>query len=141
MIKKIVFDGNDGTGKSFRLNEMKKIFPTLEYEDRGIFSEMTLNENIFKKVENSDTNAVCDKVKELYKFYNHIAEDSTTLYIICDTTPEICQKRISARGDSLDEEYHRMEDLIKFRERFNVLYYFVKELPNVMMVDTSDDII
>ena len=43
MIKKIVFDGHDGVGKSTRIEEMKKLFPGVEFSDRGIFSEATMN--------------------------------------------------------------------------------------------------
>jgi hypothetical protein len=48
MIRKIEVDGNDGTGKSYRIEKMKELFPGLVYYDRGIFSKATLNEKLFQ---------------------------------------------------------------------------------------------
>lgn len=44
-----------------------------------------------------------------------------TCYILLDTYPEQCQERIIERGDSIDEPYHNMADLIKFQKRFHML--------------------
>ena len=49
MIEKIVIDGNDGTGKTTRLVQLKKMFPNIKYEDRGIFSKMTLIDELFNR--------------------------------------------------------------------------------------------
>ena len=130
MIKKIIFDGNDGTGKTTRLVQLKKLFPNIEYKDRGIFSKMTLVDELFSENEERD---------ELRKnFYDEIKKNSTTLYIICKATSEVCQKRILERGDSIDEEFHTLADLNKYNSRFDVLVDIVKDLPNVMVVDTSE---
>ncbi|MBO6255035.1 MAG: hypothetical protein J6O49_15545 [Bacteroidaceae bacterium] len=129
MIKKIVFDGHDGVGKSTRIEEMKKLFPGLEYSDRGIFSEATMN----FKVEGEN-----EWYPEKEKFYTTVRTNTDTLYIILDATPEECQRRILARGGHIDCEFHNMHDLVMYRRRFKVLLDMVKDLPNVMVIDTTE---
>ena len=133
MIKKIVVDGNDGTGKSTRVAELRKLFPGIRIEDRGIFSKATLDENLFDEQKN-DT-FFCTTPRE--RFYNSIRLDKTTLYIILDAYIETCQERIKARGDSLDCEFHNKEDLAKYKERFEYLVNMCSNLPNVMLVYTD----
>ena len=133
MIKKIVIDGNDGTGKTFRVNLLRKMFPNIEIEDRGIFSDKTLDDILF------DYNNASSIIRRK-NFVNSIEEQKDTLFIICDTSVETCQKRISERGDSLEEEYHNKKDLIKYRKRFMLLAELCSELPNVMFVDTDEDL-
>lgn len=125
MIKKIVVDGNDGTGKSYRIEQLKKIFPGIEFEDRGIFSKATLNESLFT------LESIKDFVKARDEFIDYIKNNEDTLYIIVDASAETCQKRILERGDSLEEEYHTKEDLEKFRKRFLYLVDLVKDVPNI----------
>ena len=133
MIKKIVIDGNDGTGKTFRVNLLRKMFPNIEIEDRGIFSDKTLDDCLF------DYNKA-SSINHRKNFVNSIEEQKDTLFIICDASVETCQKRISKRGDSLEEEYHNKKDLIKYRKRFMLLAELCSELPNVMFVDTDEDL-
>lgn len=130
MIEKIVIDGNDGTGKTTRLVQLKKMFPNIKYEDRGIFSKMTLIDELFNRNKNYVTLS--------RKFYESIKQESSTLYIICRASSEICQKRILERGDSIEEEFHTLDDLNKYNQRFDDLIDIVKDLPNVMVVDTSN---
>lgn len=130
MIEKIVIDGNDGTGKTTRLVQLKKMFPNIKYEDRGIFSKMTLIDELFNRNKNYVTLS--------RKFYESIKQDSSTLYIICRASSEICQKRILERGDSIEEEFHTLDDLNKYNQRFDDLIDIVKDLPNIMVVDTSN---
>ena len=130
MIKKIIFDGNDGTGKTTRLVQLKKLFPNIEYKDRGIFSKMTLVDELFSENE--------EREELSQKFYDDIQQDTTTLYVICKASSEVCQKRILERGDSIDEEFHTLADLDKYNSRFDSLVDIVKDLPNVMVVDTSE---
>ena len=73
MIKRIIVDGNDGTGKTTRVNELKKLFPNITIEDRGIFSEATLDENIF--IKNNKT------WKYESKFYREIKRNNDIIYI------------------------------------------------------------
>lgn len=133
MIKKIIIDGNDGTGKTFRVNLLRKMFPNIEIEDRGIFSDKTLDDKLF------DYNKAFS-INHRKNFVNSIEEQKDTLFIICDASVETCQKRISERGDSLEEEYHNKKDLIKYRKRFMLLAELCSELPNVMFVDTDEDL-
>jgi thymidylate kinase len=130
MIKKIVFDGHDGVGKTTRIEEMKKLFPGVEFSDRGIFSDTTMNKDIFDE-------KLPDRLKHIEKFYNTIKENKETLYIILDAKPEECQKRILARGGHIDCEFHNMHDLVMYRERFKILVDLVSDLPNVMYVKTD----
>lgn len=134
MIRKIVVDGNDGTGKSYRIEQLKKVFPGIEFEDRGIFSKATLNESLFT------LESIKDFVKERDEFIDYIKNNEDTLYIIVDASVETCQKRILERGDSLEEEYHTKEDLEKFRKRFLYLVDLVKDVPNIsniMLINTD----
>lgn len=129
MIEKIIIDGNDGTGKTTRLVQLKRIFPNIKYEDRGIFSKMTLVDELFNKTGNYD------EIQK--KFHEDVQKDSSTLYIICRASSEVCQKRILERGDSIEEEFHTLDDLNKYNNRFDILVDIVKDLPNVMVVDTT----
>ncbi len=131
MIKKVVFDGHDGVGKTTRIEEMKKLFPGLEFSDRGIFSEMTMKDELF------DEKNTKSRVDKRIEFFNTIKENSDTLYIILDAKPEECQRRILARGGHIDCEFHNMHDLVMYRHRFNVLVSWVVELPNVMYIHTD----
>lgn len=131
MIKKVVFDGHDGVGKTTRIEEMKKLFPGLEFSDRGIFSEMTMKDELF------DEKNTKSRVNKRIEFFNTIKENSDTLYIILDAEPEECQRRILARGGHIDCEFHNMHDLVMYRHRFNVLVSWVVELPNVMYIHTD----
>ena len=131
MIKKIVIDGNDGTGKSVRVSVLKKHFPGIEIEDRGIFSEATLRDELFGDDKQSRRN--------LRNFiWSEVEEHPETLFIICDASIETCQKRILERGDSLDEEFHNEDDLRKYRARFLMLFEAAKKYPNIMFVNTDD---
>jgi thymidylate kinase len=132
MIKKIVFDGHDGVGKSTRIEEMKKLFPGIEFSDRGIFSEATMKNDFFDKDNKPEWKKVIVK-----DFYDTIKGNSDTLYIILDAEPEECQRRILARGGSIDCEFHNMHDLVMYRERFKVLVDLVNDLPNVMYIRTD----
>lgn len=129
MIEKIIIDGNDGTGKTTRLVQLKRMFPNIKYEDRGIFSKMTLVDELFNKTGNYD------EIQK--KFHKDVQKDSSTLYIICRASSEVCQKRILERGDSIEEEFHTLDDLNKYNNRFDILVDIVKDLPNVMVVDTT----
>ena len=131
MIKKVVFDGHDGVGKTTRIEEMKKLFPGLEFSDRGIFSEMTMKDELF------DEKNTKSRVDKRIEFFNTIKENSDTLYIILDAKPEECQRRILARGGHIDCEFHNMHDLVMYRHRFNVFVSWVVELPNVMYIHTD----
>lgn len=129
MIEKIIIDGNDGTGKTTRLVQLKRMFPNIKYEDRGIFSKMTLVDELFNRTGNYD------EIQK--KFHEDVQKDSSTLYIICRASSEVCQKRILERGDSIEEEFHTLDDLNKYNNRFDILVDIVKDLPNVMVVDTT----
>ena len=131
MIKKIVVDGNDGTGKSTRVNELRKLFPNIPIEDRGIFSEATLDEELFKPCKKNEVMSPAQ-----IEFRDKVAK-SNALYIITDADPETCQKRIIERGDSIDVEFHNMKDLKKYRKRFWQLINICDRLPNVMVVVTD----
>ena len=131
MIKKIVFDGNDGTGKTTRLEQLRKIFPEVEYADRDIFSKMTLVDDLFSEKRTYERDSL------RHDFYDTIKDNSSTLYVICRAEPEICQERIKLRGDSIEEEFHTMDDLVKYNERFDVLIDIVKDLPNVLIINTD----
>ena len=90
---------------------------------------MTLVDELFNRTGNYD------EIQK--KFYEDVQKDSSTLYIICRASSEVCQKRILERGDSIEEEFHTLDDLNKYNNRFDILVDIVKDLPNVMVVDTT----
>lgn len=108
----VEFDGNDGTGKTYVINLIKRYFTHCTFKDRGIFSKATL----------------LNKTSE-GKMYEYIDNniDRDTLYIILDDFPEHCQQKIQKRGDSLEEEFHTLEDLEYYRKLFMLLYNHCKE--------------
>ena len=136
MIKKIVVDGNDGTGKTYRIKLLEKLFPDVEIKDRGLFSEYTLKDEYFK-------GSISKKTKEVItswmSFKRLVSSYNDTLFIILDASPETCQRRISERGDSLEQEYHNMKDLKKYRKRFKRLVKYCEGLSNVVMINTDKD--
>lgn len=87
---KIVIDGNDGTGKSTLVKELKKLGH--DACDRGIPTKMTDD------------------------FSLKLAEDE--FYVILDASIAICQQRLQKAGKSLEEQYHNKKDLEKYRKRF-----------------------
>ena len=114
----VEIDGNDGTGKTYLINKLRdylfinfnydwKLNRDIVFEDRGVLSVATLSEEWNK--ETPDITRTCKLSTE------------NTIYILIDDTPVSCQKRIKERGDSIEEEYHTLDDLIKYRERFNKL--------------------
>lgn len=155
MIRKIVVDGNDGTGKTATINKLKSLFPGIEIQDRGLFSEATLNDELFKEYEeeskrrennpnlflnfgmNIDNQQVNKNIMNFLLSLSEIPE-CDTLFIICVADPEVCQQRIAARGDSIEEEYHTMEDLKKFDYRFRILCRLTDYKQNIMLVDTTN---
>lgn len=137
MIKKIVVDGNDGTGKTYRIKLLEKLFPGVEIKDRGLFSEYTLKEEYFKGNISKKTKEV---ITAKLNFKHIVSSHKDTLFIILDASPETCQKRISERGDSLEQEYHNMKDLKKYRKRFKRLVKYCDSLNNVIMINTDNDI-
>ena len=89
-MKKLVIDGNDGTGKTTLVKSLRDIGYVVS--DRGIPSLMT------------DGHSICIKEDELY--------------IILDTSVEVSQERLSVAGKNLTEQYHTVEDLTFYRKRF-----------------------
>ena len=126
---KFEIDGNDGTGKSFRAAMLRRLFPDIPVKDRGVFSEATLNESIFAH----DADAMAN-------FKNHILKNNDVVYIVCRCSIPKSQERILSRGGSLDEEFHTEADLKKYNERFDFLLDLVKDLPNVIRLNTDIDI-
>jgi thymidylate kinase len=126
---KFEIDGNDGTGKSFRAAMLKRIFPNIPIQDRGLFSEATLDERIFEH----DADAIA-------QFRNSILKNNDVIYIVCVCSIRKSQERILARGGSLEEEFHTEADLKKYNERFDILLELVKDLPNVIRLNTDVDI-
>lgn len=140
MIKKIIVDGNDGTGKSYRCELMRKMFPGISVCDRGLFSRYTLDDYAFNEFSRYNINSqeAMSKSLKFNIFRETIQNDNDTLYIILVADPEVCQERIKARGDSIEEKYHTLEDLKFYEDRFRTLIKFVEDLPNIMVIDTTD---
>lgn len=136
-IKRIEVDGNDGSGKTFRIGIIKNMFPNVEVVDRGLFSKYTLDE-FYPRLNGNEHHL------ELAAEFRHIVRESTdTLYVIMDCPIPTCQQRIKNRGDSLEDAYHTENALSLYEWRFRRLYSLVEDCPNVIMLDASrqlDDI-
>jgi thymidylate kinase len=87
---KICIDGNDGTGKTTLIAHLRKKYPNLEIQDRGLPTQLTIG----KDAEPAD------------------------LYIILSCKPEISQERLRLSGKSLDEYYHQYDNLVSFHKAF-----------------------
>lgn len=131
-IKRIEVDGNDGAGKSFRIQIIKKMFPTVEVVDRGLFSKYTLDE-YYPRLNGDESH-----LKRAAEFRHIVREESAdTLFIILDCPISVCQDRIMKRGDSLDTEFHSEDELAKYEWRFRRLYKLVEDCPNVIIIDAN----
>lgn len=107
----VEIDGNDGTGKTFLINEIKRQLTftgfkgNVKFNDRGVLSKATLADTWKDNPDNPNLAGLCKLNKD-------------TIYYLVDDVPIVCQNRIIERGDSIEEEFHTLEDLIKYRERF-----------------------
>ena len=86
----VVIDGNDGTGKSTLAEKLRA--KGYHVKDRGIPTKLTSNPEL--------------KV------------NSEEIYIILDVPVEVSRERLKKAGRDLNEEYHTVEDLTKYRNRF-----------------------
>lgn len=135
--KRIIIDGNDGTGKTTRVKCLQEVFNkyvgNVEILDRGPFSEATLNDNLF-----TPENLVWPN-SETWDFINKIRDDEDTFYVIIDLPVADCQSRIVDRGDSIDAPFHNYTDLCVYRERFQQLYRYLHEnkAENVIFIEST----
>lgn len=86
----IIIDGNDGTGKSTLVNSLRKMGYAVS--DRGIPSKMTLGEP-----------------------GNPNPHDA---YVILDAPIEVSRARLLKAGKDMNEEWHTVESLTHFRQKF-----------------------
>ncbi len=87
---RLVVDGNDGTGKSTLVRLLGE--QNIVAADRGLPTKMT------------DDPSIAPKPDEFY--------------IILDAPVEVCQQRLRLAGQNLGEQYHTVEDLTWYRQRF-----------------------
>lgn len=128
---KLVLDGNDGTGKSIRAKAIKDVLG-LEVSERGLLSKLTDCDEIFSPIENAPLS------QKAINYINEIKENQDTLYVILDAPVIKCQQHIIARGDSINIPYHNFKDLCYYRERFKLLYEFLKKqgITNITFIET-----
>ncbi len=89
-MKKIIVNGNNGTGKSTLVKALKK--KGYDAVDCKTPSEMTDNLNI--KLKNDE------------------------IYIILDANIKTCQNRLLEAGKSLDKQFNNKKDLTNYRTKF-----------------------
>lgn len=134
---KLVLDGNDGTGKTTRANAIREIMG-IEVNERGPLSRLTDCDELFglfsyKKEPIGYSETAIDAMDEMKR-------NTDTLYVILDSPVKTCQQNIISRGGSIEEKYHTFEDLCYYRERFRMLYDFLKKelkMPNVFFLETK----
>lgn len=136
LYKKLVLDGNDGTGKSSRAKAIQKVLG-IEVFERGPLSKLTDCDEIFSPYVKEGESI--ELSTEALEAINEIKNNTDTLYVILDAPVIKCQQHIVARGDSLDAPYHNFRDLYYYRERFKLLYDFLKKqhISNIFLVETK----
>jgi thymidylate kinase len=97
----IVVDGNDGTGKSTLVAELRR--RGLEATDRGLPTKMTDNPDV------------------------RPAAGDTNYYVILDLPIEISQERLVLAGKDLTEKYHTAQDLGYYRGRFKEVFHIIQD--------------
>lgn len=136
LYKKLVLDGNDGTGKSSRAKAIQEVLG-IEVSERGPLSKLTDCDEIFSPYVKEGESI--ELSTEALEAINEIKNNTDTLYAILDAPVIKCQQHIVARGDSLDAPYHNFRDLCYYRERFKLLYDFLKKqhISNIFLVETK----
>ncbi len=110
MIRRVVVDGNDGTGKSTVIAILRSLDHTIEFCDRGLPTQMTDDKTILP------------------------ADDE--FYVILDAPIAVSQDRLRKAGKSLEERYHTYDDLVWYRSRFRDIG---AKLKNAVLIDASGD--
>lgn len=136
LYKKLVLDGNDGTGKSSRAKAIQEVLG-IEVSERGPLSKLTDCDEIFSPYVKEGESI--ELSTEALEAINEIKNNTDTLYVILDAPVIKCQQHIVARGDLLDAPYHNFRDLCYYRERFKLLYDFLKKqhISNIFLVETK----
>lgn len=105
---RIVIDGNDGTGKTTLVKALRK---------RGYYAV--------------DRGAPT-KLTDGHEHEAKISDDE--IYIILDVTVEESRARLRAAGKNLNEPFHTVEDLERYRPRFLEV---AKLIPRCTVIDAS----
>ncbi len=111
--RSVFVDGNDGTGKTTLVRNLREYLDKLErvfgdlgvqLHDRGVATQATESEG------------------------PHSIR-TTDVYVILDASPETSQRRLAERGADLGEKYHTLDSLEDYRDLFrNVGVEIEKEL-------------
>ena len=88
--QKIVVEGNDGTGKSTLVRQLRALGH--EVQDRGVPTRMTDDPELRPR--------------------------DDVLYVVLDVPVEVSQQRLLRAGKSLKEPYHNVQDLTHYRARY-----------------------
>lgn len=105
---KIEVDGNDGTGKTTLVAQLR--LAGYSVKDRGLLTRMTDGSGG--------------------------RPDPDTLYLLLDAPVEICRERLRGAGKNLDEPYHTVDDLAKYREKF---LDASTKVPNCVVIDCASE--
>lgn len=128
-ICKVVFDGNDGTGKTMVTEAVRKEFPQILFQDRGELTKLS------------------DKYPDKTNVLTRWTDGLPIFHIILDAEPDTCLARIQHRGGETDK-FDSHKSLFCYRNRFRrlAIQYRVPIIDTTHMhpdevIDTASDII
>jgi len=136
-IKKIELDGIPGTGKTFRAEMLKKMFPDCTIIDEGLYTDQVSDEN-YISLEDANNPDRLQAFAEAFREKVKAASDTMFVILFC-TTPK-SKARLKDRGDNPDD-IPSDDDLFEYSKRFNFLYKVTRDLPNVLSENTDHDLI
>lgn len=136
-ITKIELDGNPGTGKTFKAEHLKIMFPECTIIDEGLYTAQVSDENFISPADMDNPDRLNAYIKA---FRDSVIANADTLFLLLFCTTPKSKARLKERGDK-EEDIPSTDDLFEYSKRFNFLYKITRDLPNVLAINTDHDII